>query len=160
MLPRTNFYKNIKTHLEFLEVEHVTDVFKDKELIDHFIFSQRLTFLEKENKLYSKSNLYLKAFGIGYLDNGEETKMIEMDYFDIFYHHGIIGFLIYFIIIGYLIIKNIKFNKTYEGLMLKTSFLLIIILSFFTGHIITAPAVSIIVTAIILKIINNKKSMV
>lgn len=161
VLPRTNFYKNIKTHLDFLEVEHVTDVFKDKELIDHFIFSQRLTFLEKENKLYSKSNLYLKVFGIGYLkDNGEESKMIEMDYFDIFYHHGIIGFLIYFSIIIYLIGKKIKFNKSYEGLMLKTSFLLIIILSFFTGHIITAPAVSIIVTTILLKIINNKKSMV
>ena len=160
VLPKTNFYKNIKTHLDFLEVEHITDVFKKKELIDHFIFSQRLTFLEKENEVYKESNLYLKAFGIGYLNNGEETKMIEMDYFDIFYHHGIIGFLLYFSIIIYLLWKKIKFNKSFEGLMLKTSFLLIIILSFFTGHIITAPAVSIIVAAIILKIINNKKSMV
>lgn len=158
VLPKTNFYKNIKTHLDFLEVEHITDVFKDKELIDHFIFSQRLTFLEKENKLYNKSNLYLKTFGIGYLKNtGEETKMIEMDYFDIFYHHGILGFIIYFSIVIYLIIKNIKFNKTYEGLMLKTSFLLIVLLSFFTGHIITAPSVSIIVTLLLLKIFNSKK---
>ena len=160
VLPKTNFYKNIKTHLDFLEVEHITDVFKKKELIDHFIFSQRLTFLEKENQLYKESNLYLKTFGIGYLNNGEETKMIEMDYFDIFYHHGIIGFIIYFSIVIYLIIKNIKFNKTYEGLMLKTSFLLIIILSFFTGHIITAPAVSIIVTVIMMKIFNDKKTVI
>lgn len=158
VLPKTNFYKNIKTHLDFLEVEHITDVFKDKKLIDHFIFSQRLTFLERENKLYNKSNLYLKVFGIGYLKNtGEETKMIEMDYFDIFYHHGIIGFLIYFSIMIYLIIKNIKFNKTYESYMLRTSFLFIILLSFFTGHIITAPAVSIIVAIILLKIFNTKK---
>ena len=155
VLPKTNFYKNIKTHLDFLEVTNITDVFKKKELVDHFIFSQRLTFLEKENKLYKESNLYLKTFGLGYLKNGKETKMIEIDYFDIFYHHGIIGFLIYFSMIIYLIIKNIKFNKTYEGIMLKTSFLLIILLSFFTGHIITAPAVSIIVTAIVIKIINS-----
>ncbi|MBR5370105.1 MAG: O-antigen ligase family protein, partial [Bacilli bacterium] len=160
VLPKTNFYKNIKTHLDFLEVEHITDVFKKKELIDHFIFSQRLTFLEKEHKLYKESNLYLKVFGIGYLDNGEETKMVEMDYFDIFYHHGIVGFLLYFSIIIYLLVKKIRFTKSFEGIMLKTSFLLIIILSFFTGHIITAPAVSIIVIAILLKIMNHKKSMV
>lgn len=160
VLPRTNFYKNIKTHLDFLEVENITDVFKKKELIDHFIFSQRLTFLEKENKLYKESNLYLKVFGIGYLDNGQETKMIEMDYFDIFYHHGIVGFLVYFSIIIYLLAKKIKFNKSFEGYMFRTSFVLIGILSFFTGHIITAPAVSIIVIAIILKIMNSKKSMV
>lgn len=158
ILPKTNFYKNIKTHLDFLEVENITDIFKDKKLIDHFIFSQRLSFLEKENKLYNKSNLYLKTFGIGYLKpNGEETKMIEMDYFDIFYHHGIIGFIIYFSIIIYLIIKNIKFNKTFEGYMYKTSFLLAIILSFFTGHIITAPSVSIIVTILLLKTFNSKE---
>ena len=156
VLPKTNFYKNIKTHLDFLEVENITDVFKKKELIDHFIFSQRLTFLEKENKLYSKSNLYQKAFGIGYLNNGKETKMIEMDYFDIFYHHGVIGFLVYFSILIYLFRKKIKFNKSFEGYMLRTSFLLILILSFFTGHIITAPAVSIIVTILILKIFNKK----
>lgn len=155
VLPKTNFYKNIETHLDFLEVDNVMDVFKKKELIDHFIFSQRLTFLEKENKLYKESNLYLKTFGIGYLDNGEETKMIEMDYFDIFYHHGIVGFLVYFSIIIYLLKKKIKFNKTFEGYMLKTSFFLIVLLSFFTGHIITAPAVSIIVTIIILKIYKN-----
>lgn len=158
VLPKTNFYKNIKTHLDFLEVESIADVFKDKKLIDHFIFSQRLTFLEKENKLYSKSNLYLKTFGIGYLNNGKETKMIEMDYFDIFYHHGIIGFIVYFSIIIYLLAKKIKFNKSFEGYMLRTSFVLIGILSFFTGHIITAPAVSIIVTVLLLKIlgVNNE----
>lgn len=157
VLPKTNFYKNIKTHLDFLEVESIADVFKDKKLIDHFIFSQRLTFLEKENKLYSKSNLYLKTFGIGYLNNGKETKMIEMDYFDIFYHHGIIGFLVYFSIIIYLLAKKIKFNKSFEGYMLRTSFVLIGILSFFTGHIITAPAVSIIVIILLLKMFNKEK---
>ena len=81
--------------------------------------------------------------------------MIEMDYFDIFYHHGIVGFLVYFSIIIYLLKKKIKFNKTFEGYMLRTSFFLIVLLSFFTGHIITAPAVSIIVTIIILKIYKN-----
>ena len=43
--PKTNFYKNIKVHLDYLKLDSVLDVFEDKELIDHFIFSQRLTFL-------------------------------------------------------------------------------------------------------------------
>lgn len=156
VLPKTNFYKNIKTHLDFLKVDNITDVFKDEKLVDHFIFSQRLTFLKKRAKLYNKANIYQKLFGIGYLDNGREVKMIEMDYFDIFYSHGIIGFIIYFSILVYLLRKKLKVDKSYEGYMLKTSFILILVLSFFTGHIITAPAVSIIVTIILIKLINNK----
>ena len=158
VLPKTNFYKNIKTHLEFLEVENITDVFKDEKLVDHFIFSQRLTFLKNRNKLYNKSNTYQKLFGIGYLKNGKEFKMIEMDYFDIFYSHGIIGFIIYFIISIYLIIKTIIKDKiTYERLMYITSFFLITLLSLLTGHIITAPAVSIIVVMIIIKLSKKNR---
>ena len=157
VLPRTNFYKNIKTHLEFLEVEKVTDVFKDEKLVDHFIFSQRLTFLKNRNKLYQKANNYQKLFGIGYLDNGEEVKMIEMDYFDIYYSHGLIGFIIYFAITIYTFIKTIKKNKfSYERFMYKTSLLLIVFLSFFTGHIITAPSVSLIVIIIIIALSKKK----
>lgn len=157
IIPKTNFYKNIKTHLDYLEVDNITDVFKDPELIDHFIFSQRLSFLSNKSKIYDESNLYNQSFGIGYLRNNKPTKLIEMDYFDILYNHGIVGFMIYFGIIMYLIYNKIKFTKTYEGYMLKTSFLLIIILSFFTGHIITAPAVSLIVIILLLEMINNKK---
>ena len=160
VLPRTNFYKNIKTHLEFLEVEHITDVFKDEKLIDHFIFSQRLTFLKDRNKLYKDSNTYQKLFGIGYLDNGEEVKMIEMDYFDIFYSHGIIGFIIYFVITIYVIIKSIiKDKNTYNRLMYKVSLLLIAILSLLTGHIITAPSVSLIVVIIIISLSKKNKEL-
>ena len=160
VLPHTNFYKNIKTHLEFLKVEKVTDVFKDEKLVDHFIFSQRLTFLKDRNKLYKDSNTYQKLFGIGYLDNGEEVKMIEMDYFDIFYSHGIIGFLVYFILSIYVIIKTIiKDKNNYQRLMYKTSFFLIILLSLLTGHIITAPSVSLIVVIIIITLSKNNKKI-
>ena len=160
VLPHTNFYKNIKTHLEFLEVEKITDVLKDEKLIDHFIFSQRLTFLKDRNYLYKESNTYQKLFGIGYLDNGEEVKMIEMDYFDIFYSHGIIGFIIYFVISIYASIKCIiKDKNDYQRLMYKTSSILILLLSLLTGHIITAPSVSIIVIIIIISLSKNNKKI-
>ena len=163
VLPKTNFYKNIKVHLEFLKVESITDVFKDEKLIDHFIFSERLTFLKNRNNIYEKSNTYQKLFGIGYVydELGREGKMIEMDYFDIYYSHGLIGFIIYFIVVGYACIKTIKKDKKiYERLMYITSFILILLLSLLTGHILTAPSVSLIVVMIIISLSKKNKELI
>ena len=158
IIPKTNFYKNIKVHLDYLEVDNILDVFKEKELVDHFIFSQRLTFLEHKAYDYTNSSTYEKLFGIGYTENQEKTKLIEMDYFDIYYSHGLIGFIlltgIYFYIL-YKVIMNIK-PINYENYMIRFSTFLILVLSLFTGHIITAPAVSIIAVLIILD--NHKRT--
>lgn len=159
VIPETNFYKNIKTHLEYLEVDNVFDIVKDKELIDHFIFSQRLTFWENRNKSYDNSSLYQKIIGIGYFENGREAKQIEMDYIDVFYNHGIVGFTLFFGVYIYVLIElfRIKTKMTLERYMVVTSILLILFLSFFTGHIITAPAVSLIAIILILDLKNVKK---
>ena len=103
--PKTNFYKNIKVHLDYLKLDSVLDVFEDKELIDHFIFSQRLTFLENKDKIYDNSDTYQKLFGIGYLknDNHKTMKAIEMDYFDIYYSHGIVVFVLFFSVYLYIL---------------------------------------------------------
>ena len=158
ILPKTNFYKNIETHLEFLEVDNITEVFQDKKLIDHFIFSERLTFLENRYKDYRDENNYLQLFGIGYLKDGKDTKAIEMDYFDIYYSHGMVGFIIYFGIYGYffgLIMKRRK-RLDFTQYMLYISVVLSVLLSFVTGHIITAPAVSILLIVLLLILEKNK----
>lgn len=162
IIPKTNFYKNIDTHLKYLKVEKVTDVFKDKKLIDHFIFSQRLTFLNKKVNMYHKSNVYQKLFGMGYIKNNKSMKLIEMDYFDILYNHGIIGFIIFSSIMIFVLIKilNKELKINFETYMTYLSALLIVILSFITGHIITAPSVDIVVIIIILSLIpRNKKDL-
>ena len=159
ILPKTTFYKNIKIHLDFLEVDNVFEVFKDKELIDHFIFSQRLTFLKDKAIVYSEASLYENLFGIGYTENNQQTKLIEMDYFDILYSHGVIGFILLFTIYG-IVLYKIAINRpkvTYTNFMLKVSVMLIIILSLITGHIITAPAVSIIAIILILNTSKREK---
>lgn len=159
IIPRTNFYKNIKTHLDYLELDSIREVFTDEELIDHFIFSQRLTFLRNKKAIYNKAPIYQKIFGIGYINNNKTTKLIEMDYFDIYYSHGVVGFLLFAIItlfVVYNILKNRK-TKSYEAWMISTSLLLIVFLSFFTGHIITAPSVSLISIIVILSIEQRKK---
>lgn len=157
IIPRTNFYKNIETHLHYLKLNNITEVFKSEKYVDHFIFSSRLKFLKNKAKIYNKSNIYEKLFGIGYINNNKLTKSIEMDYFDIYFSHGIIGFIIYFSISISILIKILsnKINKSYQRLMYETSLFLIIILSLFTGHILTAPSPSILVIIIVLSL--NKK---
>ena len=162
VLPKTNFYKNIKTHLDYLEIKNVQDVFKNPELVDHFVFSQRITFLANTSKSYDNSSFYQQVFGIGYLREGKNNKLIEMDYFDILYNHGIVGFVLLFSICVYIVIELLKIREkfTFEDYMLRVSLLLVLFLIFFTGHIITAPAVSIIVIVLLLSIAKrNKKDL-
>lgn len=159
ILPKTTFYKNIETHLNYLKLDNVTEVFEDEKLVDHFIFSSRLKFMKERQQDYMDGNIYQKLFGIGYLNNQKEAKAVEMDYFDIYYNHGIIGFILFFGIYGYLFYLIMKEKKKldFEQYMLYISVLLSIFLSFFTGHIITAPAVSILVTIILLMLEKQKK---
>lgn len=159
VIPKTNFYKNIEVHLDYLKVDDITEILEDEKLVDHFIFSQRLTFLKNKDKLYNKTSLYQKIFGIGYLKKGKPTKMIEMDYFDIYYSHGIAGFIVFFSIYFIILFRILreKQHLTFDRYMLFISLLLIIFLSLFTGHIITAPSVSILVVIIILMLSKRKK---
>lgn len=159
ILPKTTFYKNIETHLNYLKLDNVTEVFEDEKLVDHFIFSSRLKFMKERQQDYMDGNIYQKLFGIGYLNNQKEAKAVEMDYFDIYYNHGIIGFILFFGMYGYLFYLIMKEKKKldFEQYMLYISVLLSIFLSFFTGHIITAPAVSILVTVLLLMLAKQKK---
>ena len=162
IVPKTNFYKNIETHLDYLKVDKVTDIFKDEELIDHFIFSQRLTFLNDKANIYSNANNYQRLFGLGYTKDNKTMKLIEMDLFDVYYNHGIIGFIVFITITLYVLINVIKkrSKSNYEKYMLSLSALLIIVLSYITGHIITAPAVDIIAVIILLSLMKrNKKDL-
>lgn len=160
LIPKTSFYKNIQIHKEYLGITNYTEILTNYNLIDHFIFSQRLTFLNNTNKTYQKSNIIEKTIGIGYIENygtdNVSTKTIEIDYLDILYRNGIIGFIIYFSIMIPIIIKTIKKTKqkTLINLEYKLSISLIIIIAFFAGHMIITPNVCIFV-ALIIAIINK-----
>ena len=158
-IPKTSFYKNIQIHKNYLHINSYTEVLTDYKLMDHFIFSQRLTFLNNTHKNYSKSTIYEKLIGIGYIENYMTDKVsiktIEIDYFEILYRNGILGFILYFyIFIIYLIesIKSLKeknlINKEY-----KLSIFLVLILSLFSGHILVTPMVSIFVALLFTMII-------
>lgn len=156
-IPKTTFYKNIQIHKEYLGFNSYIDVLKDYKLIDHFIFSQRLTFLNNTTKTYQESNITQKLIGIGYIENyakdNVSTKTIEIDYFDILYRNGIIGFILYFYIIIPIIIKKTKELKqnTLTNIEIKLSILLTLIIAFFAGHILITPNVCIFPALILIK---------
>ncbi len=150
LVPRTNFYKNIIIHAQFLEINEVTDLFS-YESIDRFIFSDRLTFLENTHDYYMSSNIENQIFGIGYIS---QEKLIEMDVFDIFYRFGLIGFLIIF----YPLISKLKKINIKSKIEYLVSLLMIIILAFIVGHTLVAPAVSIYIFIILNKLTEKQSS--
>lgn len=153
IIPKTSFYKNIQIHKDFLGFDNYLEVFTNYELLDHFIFSQRLTFLGNTSDVYKKSHFSEKLIGIGYIENyGTDhvsTKTIEIDYFDILYRNGVVGFILYFIIIGPIMFNLFKGKiKSIKDLEFKTSIILILLLAIFSGHVLITPAVSIFVSLV------------
>lgn len=133
-LPKTSFYKNIKIHLEYLEVDSIINIFTDVELIDHFLLGSRLKLLDQNIKTYKESSLVEIFLGIG-----SEHRQSEMDFFDIFINYGIIGFALIATILIILIIRQ----KPKYTTNTKLSLLLAITIAFLSGHVLVSPAVSI-----------------
>lgn len=147
LLLSSSFYENIKIHLDFLEIREVQDLFTFHH-IDHFIFSERLTFLIGTHQDYNESSFPIKILGMGIViyeeDKPVSRKMVEMDYFDIFYDYGIVGMILFFVPIFFLPL----FRKYL--LEEKISIFLILLLAFFSGHILVSPSVSVICALIMI----------
>lgn len=134
VIPITPIYKNTMIHASFLKLHSVKQLITDPCLIDHFVFGSRLQFLKNNTEVYLDSGLGSKFLGIGYTKN---TKMAEMDFNDIFYRQGLIGFLLYFTLIFYIIfLNNGRVNNKHI-----LPVVLIILTAGIVGHVITAPAV-------------------
>lgn len=152
VIPKTSFYENLKIHYNFLKKNDVK-VFS-KEFLDHFVFSQRLSMEERTRHNYDKSPIQEKIFGIGYIENystdSVNLKIVEMDYFDIFYREGIVGFIVFFIPVIYMIVMFFKNNSiNFVSVNMFISILLIMLLALFQGHIFITPAISIFVALIL-----------
>lgn len=158
LIPKTNFYQNIKIHLDFLEVDHVTEIFTNYELFDHFVFSSRLSFLEETASNYHQAPIIEQLLGIGYIENygtlEENRKTIEIDPFDILFRHGMVGFLIYMTPFIYCIVLSLKLQKR-EDYIYFLALGISIVLMCLSGHVLTSPAVSIFVALILITMISK-----
>lgn len=93
-----------------------------------FIHSPNILF-----KLIFGYGIYMKekVISIGY--GAKNLKPVEMDLFDTFYSYGIVGVII---IYGYFLVQFIKYRSFNEGGFKYTlSFITILILGFFSGHV-------------------------
>ena len=148
IIPYTPMFKNIITAAKFFKVDS-NNLFSMYGL-NKIVFSGRLGFLEIINDIFINSPILSIFMGIG-KTTLINTKLIEIDIFDIFYSIGIIGFVIWIL---YMIkgMKNVKLNGIY-----KFTFILLIIISIFAGHILTSTNVSIYLALIIILNKNEKE---
>src|SRR5690606_33968178 len=125
-------------------------------------FSSREVYAQEMKKDFYDSPLTQQLFGIGFAGNypeplpGKTPKMSEMDFHDWFYSFGWLGFLylmapLLWFAGKYLIhfIRNIKTHFTYFYVLYGVAFLLAIGIAYTAGHVLTAPAVSIYLAAIL-----------
>lgn len=152
VIPKTSFYKNLVVHYEFLEIDNVTEIITNPKYLDHFIFSSRIKFMSDVKKIYNNTDTITKFIGMGHIVDGNEFKTIEMDYYDVFYEYGIIGFILYFVVFVIILTNifkdNIKKIFILDNLPYILSLFLILLLGMFQGRIYVSPSVSVF-TAII-----------
>ena len=117
--------------MDYYGVKSVFDLFKPK-FIDNIIFSNRIAFAIEVFKTFS-SNIIFIIFGIG-KDMLLTIKDVEIDIMDILYSIGVLGFVVYIFTYG----KSVfKLNGIY-----KFTFILLFIISLFSGHILIKPMVA------------------
>ena len=114
------------------------------------ILSDRDLYFKYTFKTYDDNfNINTLLFGIGYSDvykinNELATKLIEIDFFDILFHSGLMMSLIVFLPFLYFIVKLFKSKKFNINIVFYTLMIaLIFSISCLSGHTFGAPAVSI-----------------
>lgn len=155
---------------ELYDHDHIKAVLNNSDfayktfLIANWLLSDRLIIIIPAIDAYLKSSLPQKLFGLGYIfetpANTTFKNLIEMDFAALIINHGIIGFLIYIVVIGIFAVicikkffKNIKqFFLMERELTYIYAILITIACAFLAGHVFVAPAVSIYPAIIIIKL--------
>ncbi|USK97887.1 O-antigen ligase family protein [Bacillus tropicus] len=169
LTPQTPIAKNMSIHLQIYEYKKSVQDEKDRkegkvvkeeehkqgELTDSemksLIYSDRDKFLKVYKQYYKEAPLSQKLFGMGYAGNyTTEMKLVEMDFHDLFFAFGIVGFLMYLLPLLYFGIKifirlitNFKKLFSVKHMLLASTLVLSLGIGFMSGHVLTAPAVSI-----------------
>lgn len=135
------------------------------------LLSDRDLYYKNIKKIYNKSNIFDKLFGVGFnnrstINNKNVTKLIEMDFFDIFFRYGILLFICYclpILLLAFSVMKKIfeiKFELDLKSLVLIYTIGISLTVSFLAGHVLGAPAVSSYISLIMVLLIyclNNLK---
>lgn len=130
------------------------------------VFSSRDVYLNNTTREYINSNLEGKLFGLGSTNNKVLEKYVEMDFYDLLYRYGIIGFIIFIIPFFRIVLKMMEYalshlkNYNYDKMILILITMLSLLIAFFAGHILSAPAVSIYFGITIILYLNMDKERI
>lgn len=140
---------------------------EDEGILDNFplltyVLSYRDVYFLNTYEDYKEADTIHKWFGMGYAGFYEEKpKLVEMDFFDIFFSFGIVGSIIYFLPIFYVIyivIKTLFRNANeffkIENILLVVSCCLGFGIALLAGHVLYAPGVSIYLSLSLVLLIN------
>lgn len=131
LFPKTRTFQNMMIQQNFFQVKKIISL----DFINKVVYNDRLTFLKDNYDYFKNQNIIKILLGIG-IEN-HDIKMVEIDFFDILFRYGIIGFIIFFGVLA-VTINWKKINKTS-----KISIILLFIISLTSGHVLIYPAVSI-----------------
>lgn len=164
------FFNEKKVSIENTENKKQESSKKDKTTVSTTtLLSGRNKFFKNTLKKYNSSSIADKTIGIGYIspkkDVLQESKLIEIDYFDIFFCHGIVGTLIYLVPLAILIFVTLKRFfakfvtniKNYTLIFMIYSILIGFGIALTAGHVFTAPAVSMVLILSILEMYSLLK---
>ncbi|HZH59069.1 MAG TPA: O-antigen ligase family protein [Metabacillus sp.] len=164
---------NTHTHLNIIKMKEPPKQGKDstgeqpEEIneaeLQSLMLSGRDQYLSIHKEYFADAPISQKLLGMGYGGNYTDSpKLIEMDFHDLFFSFGIVGFMLYLVPIIFIIIRliwkaviDVKKVFSTENVIIAVGISLGFGIALFAGHVLTAPAVSIYL-AILMSYISNK----
>lgn len=130
LLPFTTTYQNMVIQAEFFQVDRIFSL----DFINRVLFNDRLSFLAINWNEFLLANPIEWIFGVGF---NTAYKLVEIDFFDVLFRYGIVGWILLFLPLVLVIWKLPKKSVYFFSLVL------LILISCTSGHVLIYPAVAI-----------------
>lgn len=148
-----NIHKKVKNYEQTVVVQNPQISKEEVKVPAIILLSSRDKFVVRVYRIYEQAPLAEQLFGIGFsnrttIQNKYITKLIEMDFFDVFFRYGIVGFILYFlplvVFVFYNIVKFIQKKLSLHLLEFLSIYSILIgfCCAFIAGHVFASPPVS------------------
>lgn len=123
------------------------------------ILSARNIYFKQTKDDFDNASMIRKVFGLGYAGDYTETpKIIEMDFFDLFFSYGVAGSILLLSPLIFLCVKSFSWQLTIEKSILLLVISLCFGIAFLAGHVLFAPSVMTYVTLLFIALGLTKVS--
>lgn len=135
-------FTNLGANVQTSPVERLENRASEAHPVVRKILSSRDIYFYDKLEDFERASTIRKAFGLGYAGDYHGTpKVIEMDFFDLFFSYGFVGSIILLLPLLLLIFKRTLLPLTTEKMILLTTLALCLGVSFLAGHVLFAPSV-------------------